>query len=71
MRAERPELSLGFLFLTALLTAPSSQAMNHNIVHRTPLDTARVRAGRPETPPFADGLFRANSSGAPESPDPS
>lgn len=43
--------------------------MNHNIVHRTPLDTAKVRTVGLERLPFAEGLFRTRSAGTLESPD--
>jgi cell wall-associated NlpC family hydrolase len=44
--------------------------VNHNIVHRTPLDTARVRAVGLERVPFSEGLFRARAASATlESPD--
>jgi hypothetical protein len=44
--------------------------MNHDIVHRTALDTAKVRAVGLERVPFAAGLFRARSASATlESPD--
>lgn len=69
MRAERPLRSLGFSLPVLLLTASSSPAMNHNIVHRTPLDTARVRAVGLERLPFEEGLFRAKSTGTLESPE--
>ena len=69
MRAERPARSFGFSFLAALLTATTSQAMNHNFVHRTPLDTAKVRAVGLERIPFAEGLFRAKTAGTFESTD--
>ena len=38
--------------------------MNHNIVHRTALETAKVKAVGLERLPFAQGLFRAKSSSA-------
>jgi cell wall-associated NlpC family hydrolase len=44
--------------------------LNHNIVHRTALDTARVRAVGLERVPFAEGLFRTRAASATlESPD--
>lgn len=44
--------------------------MNHDIVHRTPLDTAKVKAVGLERLPFAEGLFRAKAASATlESPD--
>ena len=44
--------------------------MNHDIVHRTPLDAAKARAAGLERLPFAEGLFRTKtSSGTLESPD--
>jgi len=71
VKAERPARPLGFSFsfLSVLLTATASQAMNYNVVHRTPLDTAKVRAVGLERIPFAEGLFRAKAAGSLESPD--
>lgn len=44
--------------------------MNHDIVHRTPRDTAKVKAVGLERLPFAEGLFRAKAASATlESPD--
>src|ERR1035437_9925876 len=44
--------------------------MNHDIVHRTPLDAAKARAVGLERLPFAEGLFRTKAaSGTLESPD--
>ena len=69
-KTERPERSLGFSFLTLLLTAIPGSAMNHNIVHRTPLDAAKARLVGLERLPFAEGLFRTKTaSGSLESPD--
>ncbi|MFI5344817.1 MAG: C39 family peptidase [Elusimicrobiota bacterium] len=53
--------------LTLALPAP---AMNHNVVHRTALDTAKARTLGLERLPFAEGLFRTKAaSGTLESPD--
>ncbi len=44
--------------------------MNHDIVHRTPLDAAKARAGGLERLPFSEGLFRSKAAtGTLESPD--
>jgi cell wall-associated NlpC family hydrolase len=68
-KAERPKRSLGFFFL-ALLAATRTSAMNHDIVHRTPLDAAKARATGLERLPFAEGLFGTKAaSGTLESPD--
>lgn len=71
--AGRPARSPGFSFpvlLSLVLAAPPSHAMNHNIVHRTSLDTAKVRAVGLERLPFAEGLFAAKAASATlESPD--
>ncbi len=70
-KAERPLRSLGFsLALAALSSSIPASALNHNIVHRTSLDTARVRAVGLERVPFAEGLFRTRAASATlESPD--
>jgi hypothetical protein len=69
-KAERPARSLGFFFLVLASAVPMSHAMNHNIVHRTPLDAAKARAVGLERLPFAEGLFRTKgASGTLESPD--
>ncbi len=61
--------SLGFSFIL-LLTATPARPMNHDIVHRTALDTAKVKAVGLERLPFEEGLFRAKAaSGTLESPD--
>ncbi|MFI5361158.1 MAG: C39 family peptidase [Elusimicrobiota bacterium] len=68
-KAERPARSLGFFFLVLAAAVPS-HAMNHDIVHRTPLDAATARAVGLERLPFAEGLFRTKAaSGTLESPD--
>jgi cell wall-associated NlpC family hydrolase/uncharacterized protein YvpB len=68
-KAERPKRSLGFFFI-ALLAATRTSAMNHDIVHRTPLDAAEARASGLERLPFAEGLFRTKAaSGTLESQD--
>jgi len=70
-KAGRPLRSLGFsLALVAPGAAVPLSAMNHDIVHRTPLDTAKVRAVGLERVPFAAGLFRTRAAAATlESPD--
>lgn len=69
-KAERPARSLGFSFLAALSSALPTHAMNHNIVHRTPLDAAKARTSGLERLPFGEGLFRTKAAAASvESPD--
>jgi uncharacterized protein YvpB len=68
-KAERPKRSLGFFFLVLSAAVPSN-AMNHNIIHRTSLDAARARTVGLERLPFAEGLFRTKAaSGTLESTD--
>ena len=62
-KAERPARSLGFSFLALLLTLPT-QAMNHNVVHRTQLDTAQARSAGLSPLPFAEGLYRTKAATA-------
>ncbi len=62
-KAERPLRSLGFSLALHALAGPA-YAMNHNIVHRTALDTARVRAAGLARVPFAEGLYRTRAASA-------
>lgn len=62
-KAERPSRSLGFSLLLVLAATPA-RPMNHDIVHRTALDTAKVKAVGLERLPFAEGLFRAKAASA-------
>lgn len=67
-KAGRPIRSLGFSFLLA--AAAPAHAMNHNILHRTALDSAGGRVVGLERPAPAEGLFRTKaSSGSLESRD--
>ena len=59
--AGRPIWSLGFFFI---LYAGNAQAMNHNLLHRTPLDAAGSRAAGLERLPFQEGLFRTKTATA-------
>jgi hypothetical protein len=60
-KAGRPLWSLGFFII---LSAGTAHAMNHNVLHRTPLDTAGSRAAGLERLPFAEGLFRTKAATA-------
>lgn len=60
-KAGRPLWSLGFFFI---LYTSSAQAMNHNVLHRTPLDAAGSRAAGLERLPFQEGLFRTKAATA-------
>ncbi|MBI3563834.1 MAG: C39 family peptidase [Elusimicrobia bacterium] len=62
-KAERPSRSLGFSLLLVLAATPA-RPMNHDIVHRTALDTAKVKAVGLERLPFEEGLFRAKAASA-------
>jgi hypothetical protein len=63
----RPFWSPGFLFP---LLATAAQAMNYNLLHRTPLDAAGTRAVGLARLPLAEGLFRTKAPTATlESPD--
>ncbi|PIR19294.1 MAG: hypothetical protein COV48_02775, partial [Elusimicrobia bacterium CG11_big_fil_rev_8_21_14_0_20_64_6] len=59
-KAGRPLWSLGFF----ILLSSSANAMNYNILHRTPLDTAGSRAAGLERLPLAEGLFKTKAATA-------
>ena len=62
-KAGRRTTPLGFFFLAALC-AVKAQAMNHTVVHRTPLDAEGTRSAGLERLPFADGLFKTKAATA-------
>lgn len=47
-----------------MLFAVNTHAMNHNLLHRTPLDAAGSRSAGLERLPFQEGLFRTKSATA-------
>jgi len=60
-KAGRPLWSLGFFII---LSAGNARAMNHNVLHRTPLDVAGSRSAGLERLPFKEGLFRTKAATA-------
>jgi cell wall-associated NlpC family hydrolase len=60
-KAGRPRWSLGFFYILFAVTA---QAMNYNVLHRTPLDAAGSRAAGLERLPLSEGLFKTKAATA-------